>query len=783
MTVRADDGRGKTSDATLRITVADTAPSWDRLPDAAVPTNATGFSLILPAATDNELAAALLTYSIRSALPPGLTFNAATRTISGVPTTPGAYTLTARVTDPQGLFTDRSFLLQVTNVGPSWAPVPVQATWINQAFNFTVPPAVDPEGQALTYSVILKPSWLSFNAVTCTLSGTPPTLGLQAVVLEAQDTFGETVRLSFSIDVGNRAPTWVSLPDIVAQAGSPIDYTPPAAIDPDGEVLIYSSNGLPAGLLFNPTNGRISGTANAVGVFAVTLRATDPQGASVERSIALRSNNAVPVYHGGLSDIQLEGPRFSPISLDFAFPASTFTDGNGEPLTYTVSGAPGWLNFDSATRRFSGSSSIVTNQSFFITVTASDPHGATASGSFGLSVTVKAGGFLTTSTPSLAPKTTQSLAAVAAEADVLSALRPASTDGLRSYQYYDGQGRVVGSVNEQGFLSETVYDAEANKQQAVRYLNAVAVVPSDTLATLRTKAGSAKQTTTIEYDDFGRVSRSIGVDGTVMRNEYDSAGRLVRQVNADGTGEQRASRTRYNAFGEITGNLGGVGEATLGVNPTQAAIDAAIASYGTRYEYNRLGQRTKAIDANNNPTWLYYDGEGRLTHTVNASGEVAETTFNSFGEAISARRYATRLAPAVLATLTGGRTTPAFLAQVQALTNASHDQNTTFDYDQRGLLIKQTDGLGFVTTNTYDTFGQLATQTRTIATGKTATTQYDYDLSGELISQTDDVVGSTRIPRPRTTHSAAQSNRLMRRAISPRRAIRTAARLSSSPIR
>jgi YD repeat-containing protein len=742
VTLRADDSRGKTSDVTLRITVADSAPSWDQLPDSAVPTNATGFSLTLPPATDNESAAALLRYSIRSALPPGLTFNATTRTISGVPTTPGMYTITARVTDPQGLFTDRSFLLQVTNNGPTWAPVPVQVTWINQAFTFTVPAAVDPEGQALTYSVISKPPWLSFNPMTRTLSGTPPSLGLQAVVLEAQDTFGETVRLSFSIDVGNRAPTWGSLPDIVAQAGSPIDYTPPAATDPDGELLIYSASGLPAGLLLDTTNGRISGTSNAVGVFAVTLRATDPHGASVERSVALRLNNAVPVYNGGLRDIHLEGPRFSPISLDFSFPASTFTDRNGDSLTYTVSGAPGWLNFDSATRRFSGSSSIVTNQNFLVTVTASDPHGATASGSFGLSVMVKAGGFLSPSTRSLAANMTQALAAIAPEPDVLSSMRPTSTDGLHSYQYYDGQGRVVGSVNEQGFLTETVYDAEANKQQSVRYLNAVAVLPTDTLATLKTKAGSAKQTTTIEYDGFGRVSRSIGVDGTVMRNEYDSAGRLVRQVSADSTGEQRASRTRYNAFGEVTGTLGGVGEATLGVNPpTQAAIDAAIASYGTRYEYNSLGQRIKAIDANNNPTWFYYDGEGRLTHTVNALGEVAETKFNPFGEAISARRYATRLAPAVLATLTGGQTTPAFLAQVGALTSASKDQNTSFDYDQRGLLVKQTDGLGFVTTSTYNIFRQLDTQTRSIATGKTTTTQYNYNLRGELISQTADIGG------------------------------------------
>ncbi len=113
-----------------------------------------------------------------------------------------------------------------------------------------------------------------------------------------------------------------------------------------------------------------------------------------------------------------------------------------------------------------------------------------------------------------------------------------------------------------------------------------------------------------------------------------------------------------------------------------------------------------------NPTWFYYDREGHLTHTVNALGEVAETKFNSFGEAISARRYATRLAPAVLAIVTGGQTTPSFLAQIQALTNAGEDQNHSFDYDQRGLLIKQTDGLGFVTTNIYNTFRQLDAQTR-----------------------------------------------------------------------
>ena len=38
-------------------------------------------------------------------------------------------------------------------------------------------------------------------------------------------------------------------------------------------------------------------------------------------------------------------------------------------------------------------------------------------------------------------------------------------------------------------------------------------------------------------------------------------------------------------------------------------------------------------------------------------------------------------------------------------------------------------------------FGQLASHTRTIETGKTTTTQYNYNLRGELISQTGDIGG------------------------------------------
>src|SRR3546814_10144169 len=74
------------------------------------------------------------------------------------------------------------------------------------------------------------------------------------------------------------------------------------------------------------------------------------------------------------------------------------------------------------------------------------------------------------------------------------AWRPADTSGLRSHLYYDGQGRVIGAVDEQQFLTETVYDDALNTQRTRRYLVPVTVGPDDTLVTLRARAGDRKST-------------------------------------------------------------------------------------------------------------------------------------------------------------------------------------------------------------------------------------------------------------------------------------------------
>ncbi|WP_237745110.1 putative Ig domain-containing protein [Kribbella catacumbae] len=647
--VKADDQRTRTANRTVTITVVNTPPTWTTLPNSTAPRGKAGYSLILPAATDIEPPAGQLVYSLRSPLPAGLAFSAADRRISGTPTAAGVSTLTARVTDQQGLFAEQSFTVTVTNNGPTWTAVPTQPAEFQVPFKrpdgspVTVPPATDPDEQPLTYSVVSKPAWMQFDPNTRVLSGTPTAVRLDSVELRAEDSLGRTVTVAFSVDVkfpvigisgNNRPPTSAKAVPIVMTAGSLLSYALPPAVDPEGTRLTYSAvSGLPEGLSVNSATGVITGTTAAVGRHQVVIRTTDSGGQSSDRAVPLEVKKAAPRSVAPLAS---------------------------EPVE-----------------------------------------------------------------------------------DVLAAWRPTDASGLRSYLYYDGQGAVVGSVDERGFLTETVYNAETNTQQDLRYRNAVTVLPTDTLASLKAKAGSGKVTTTVEFDDLGRVSRLIATDGTVTRNEYDNAGRLVREVLAVGAGEQRAGRTRLNAFGEATGALGGEGDATLPVDPTQPVIDAAIASRGARYEYDKRGRRAKAINPTNDATLSFYDGEDRLTHTINAEREVAETNYDANGQVSSVRRYATRITAQNMAILTGGPA--AQLAGKLPAIDTVEDQLTTYEYDRRGLLTKLTDAEGFITNRTYNQFGQLETETRTISTGlggtRSVTTRFDYDLRGELLSQTADVGG------------------------------------------
>ena len=127
------------------------------------------------------------------------------------------------------------------------------------------------------------------------------------------------------------------------------------------------------------------------------------------------SNDFFPLY--GLSPVlMLVAPGPSPptvrvpipdqsaavrVPFEYIIPADTFDDLNGDELTYSVPGLPGWLSFDAATRRLSGTApsfvfnaatgNVVAPTPFTIIVTASDGHSDSADASDTFTLNLNAG--------------------------------------------------------------------------------------------------------------------------------------------------------------------------------------------------------------------------------------------------------------------------------------------------------------------------------------------------------------------------------------------------------
>ena len=135
-----------------------------------------------------------------SPLPVWLTFNAATRVISGTPsaTNVGSFLLTLWGTDNYGMAQGQvvTMTVGVANRAPTLAvALADQAAGQGIAFAYTVPSNsfTDPDaGDTLTYSATLAdgsvlPSWLTFNAATRAFSGTPSTLSTTSIKVIAKD--------------------------------------------------------------------------------------------------------------------------------------------------------------------------------------------------------------------------------------------------------------------------------------------------------------------------------------------------------------------------------------------------------------------------------------------------------------------------------------------------------------------------------------------------------------------------------------------------------------------
>ena len=295
------------------------------------------------------------------------------------------------------------------------------------------------------------------------------------------------------------------------------------------------------------------------------------------------------------------------------------------------------------------------------------------------------------------------------------------------YFFYDAQGRLVGEVDENGYLTETVFNVAQRQTLTHRYMDAIVVTPDDTFESVKQSlADSEIRTTTQMFDFYGRLEVTRAHDGTSSRNIYDSFGRLLETISAEGEIEETATRIRYNAFGEVTGEVSGVGE-VLVTNKSQA-----IDQYGVSYEYDLLGRRILEKGPHGQKTFFFYDAEGSLVYTVNGMGQVKEYTYNTFGEISSERKLEKRISTEFL---TGGIVTNVLTDRVNSAKNSEKDHYREYQYNTLGLLEREIDSFGRATIFTYNDFGELDIVRRPKSNGQ-ITESYNYDNLGRETRRT-----------------------------------------------
>ncbi|MFN8794191.1 MAG: tandem-95 repeat protein [Betaproteobacteria bacterium] len=262
-----DDGKGPSLAATREVKVVAVNDS----PTLALPmadqsvAEDSAFTFAVPANTfaDVDVGDTFVytaTKADGTALPAWLSFDAATRRFSGMPTNDdvGPVTLRVTATDAAGAQASGSFTLTVVNANDAptlAAPIAGQTATEGSIFTFAVPANTFGDvdaGDALAYTATQAdgtalPAWLRFEAATMGFRGAPQRLdaGPLNIRVTATDRAGQSAAGGFRIDVvalpfvspapatpTSPAPVFVTPPPAPApaSASNPVAVPPPAAM-------------------------------------------------------------------------------------------------------------------------------------------------------------------------------------------------------------------------------------------------------------------------------------------------------------------------------------------------------------------------------------------------------------------------------------------------------------------------------------------------------------------------------------------------------------------------
>jgi YD repeat-containing protein len=346
-------------------------------------------------------------------------------------------------------------------------------------------------------------------------------------------------------------------------------------------------------------------------------------------------------------------------------------------------------------------------------------------------------------------------------ASVLPADNAATDRATRSF--YDSGGRLVGTLDGAGGLSQVFHDAAGQEIREIAYANpaATSLRASGTFAQLLASVGTSASDRRADhvYDQRGLLRFTIDSAGHPTEFVYDAAGRLIRTVDYAGAiatsasyslayvqGQISATGLASNAANRITRSVyDGAGRLAFAINAEGGTSVVAYDQLGnpimeTRYlsVFTAAGDQTLAAmqswaagqagNAGNRVTRQVYDAAGRMAYAVDAEGYVTERRYDTAGRVTQAIRYPSAYS------VSDGVTKTSLAAQIGAL--PAEAVVTSYAYDAAGRLTDLTDGAGIVIHYVYDALSQVTDETVAYGTADAATLRRAYDAAGRVVSET-----------------------------------------------
>ena len=322
---------------------------------------------------------------------------------------------------------------------------------------------------------------------------------------------------------------------------------------------------------------------------------------------------------------------------------------------------------------------------------------------------------------------------------------------------YDGAGRITRETKKRfaaplripdtgdpsgatDIVTQTIYDDAAQKLTRLDPRGNTTVLEFDEAGRLTKLTDAAGNITETTYDDNGNAReetlterRSDGsVETFITRNTYDLDNRLVLAVDMNHP-RQAARAFKYDARGNRTEETDASGQTTTYEYDVRGNRRKQIDPEGgvTEFRYDEADRVEWVKDANGNETTYDYDDYGNLVAETRADGAAWSFTYDE-----NNNRKTVKDPNGTVVTDTHDDMDRLATRQIARAASVLGPSRMAFARDDLGRLTGAETDDGVKTFVVYDSVDQPLTETVQIGSGPARTVTSAYDLAGNIIKRT-----------------------------------------------